>query len=153
MCFVVYTAFHILNLATANRSIRSTLQKNRNTFHLHIHNFLIISFLVLRFVFYPVDYGIHWEKKMFVYWRKKTKQPTNGKIVFICAPALNYAIHKDANVLNIKMLVKIAHECFAAENEWMRTDWKLHRISHYGIVSSRLHIHIVEAETLKNAIH
>lgn len=42
---------------------------------------------------------------MLVQWWKK-KRNRNGKIVFICAPALNYAIHKDANVLNISVQVE-----------------------------------------------
>lgn len=38
----------------------------------------------------------------------KKKKEKSGQIVFICAPALNYAIYKDANALYINILVKYA---------------------------------------------
>lgn len=83
----------------------STLQKNKNTFNLHIHNFLIISFFVrsyspsfLLFLFIPVlclllfGYPLNSEKgkKDVGLMVDIKKQQKNGKIVFICAPALNY---------------------------------------------------------------
>lgn len=39
----------------------------------------------------------------------KRKQWKTGKLCLFALPALNYAIYKDANVLNINILVKSAH--------------------------------------------